>query len=627
LRAIRRKKKLWRSAKQGQKQQEYREADKQVRNMIRNAKRKFERSIANGCGSEKTNKRRFYSYIKQRTKSRPGIGPLKDGNGRMVQGDKEMADLLNRFFSGVFTREDTANIPDPEPTGCRREVKGVNISVRGVKDKIRKLKVDGAAGPDGMGPLLLKKVIDEIASPLATIMKKSLKEGAVPEDWRSANVTPIFKKGQKADPGNYRPVSLTSVSCRLMESLVKDQIVRHLERNGLIRSTQHGFMRGRSCTTNLLSFFEKITAAIDGGKAVDVIYLDFAKAFDTVPHERMKKKLRAHGVGGGLFRWIAAWLSGRKQRVVLNGHESSWEEVLSGVPQGSVLGPLLFTIFINDLDLAVTDMEMLNKFADDTKVGRVIESDDDRKGLQQALDRLIDWSQKWGMMFNVRKCKVMHIGRRNERAEYKMAGVVLDKTSEEKDLGVMVMDTLKPAAQCAKAAKTAQSVLGQITRAFHYRDKRTYVRLYKQYVRPHLEFAVQAWSPWLQADKEALEKVQRRAVNMVSGLQSHSYEERLKELNMTTLEERRHQADMQLMYSLCHGKQGLDRSEWFRPPTAAAARTRRLADPLNVGPNSGRLEIRRNFFTVRAGEPWNRVPPGIKRRRALSEHMLSTGTR
>jgi hypothetical protein len=181
-----------------------------------------------------------------------------------------------------------------------------------------------------------------------------------------------------------------------MESLVKDQIVRHLEKNGLIRSTQHGFMRGRLCTTNLLTFFEKITAAIDGGKAVDVIYLDFAKAFDMVPHERMKKKLRAHSVGGGLFRWIAAWLSGRKQRVVLNGHESSWEEVLSGVTQGSVLGPLLFTIFINDLDLAVSDMEMLNKFADDTKVGRVIESDDDRKGLQQALDGLIDWSQKGG---------------------------------------------------------------------------------------------------------------------------------------------------------------------------------------------------------------------------------------
>jgi hypothetical protein len=149
-------------------------------------------------------------------------------------------------------------------------------------------------------------------------------------------VTPIFKKGSKADPGNYRPVSLTTVSCRVMEGIIKDQIVKHLERHSLIRATQHGFMRGKSCVTNLLTFFKKITSAVDGGKVADVIYLDFAKAFDTVPHERLKKKMKAHGIGGALFRWIAAWLSDRKQKVVLNGKESLWEAVLSGIPQRSV---------------------------------------------------------------------------------------------------------------------------------------------------------------------------------------------------------------------------------------------------------------------------------------------------
>jgi hypothetical protein len=197
LRAIRKKKRLWRLAKQGQKVDEYREAEKSLKNMIRNAKRKFERGIAKGCGSERVNKRRFYSYIKQRTKSRPGIGPLRDGQGKTVQSDKEMTKLLNRFFAGVFTREDTANIPDPQPTGCRQELRGVNISVRAVKQKIRKLRTDGAAGPDGLGPLVLKKLADQIAEPLALVMRTSLREGAVPEDWRTANITPIFKKGQK----------------------------------------------------------------------------------------------------------------------------------------------------------------------------------------------------------------------------------------------------------------------------------------------------------------------------------------------------------------------------------------------------------------------------------------------
>jgi hypothetical protein len=267
------------------------------------------------------------------------------------------------------------------------------------------------------------------------------------------------------------------------------------------------------------------------------------------------------------------------------------------------------------LDLEVSDLELLIKFADDTKVSRVIRSDEDRAGLQAALDKLMKWSERWGMAFNVKKCKVMHVGRANVKSDYEMGGMVLEKTREEKDLGVAVADTLKPAAQCAKAAKTAMSVLGQITRAFRYRDKRVFVQLYKQYVRPHLDFAVQAWSPWQQADKEALEKVQRRAVGMVSGLRSRDYEDRLKELGLTTLEERRHQADMLHMFKICNGVHGLDSKEFFRPPTDAAARTRRNVDPLSVRPNHGRLEIRRNFFTVRAGDPWNLVPNEIKHAR------------
>jgi hypothetical protein len=204
-----------------------------------------------------------------------------------------------------------------------------------------------------------------------------------------------------------------------------------------------------------------------------------------------------------------------------------------------------------------------------------------------------------------------------------MGGTVLEKTREEKDLGVIVQDSLKPAAQCRKAAKTAMSVLGQITRAFRYRDRSVFVQLYKQYVRPHLDFATQAWSPWQQGDIEALESVQRRAVNMVSGLRSREYSERLKELKLTTLVERRHQADMLHMYKMCSSSDESGWAAWFRPPTAAAARTRRNADPLTVRHNDGRLEIRRNFFTVRACEPWNRIPGEIKRARTAASFKRS----
>jgi ribonucleases P/MRP protein subunit RPP40 len=162
-------------------------------------------------------------------------------------------------------------------------------------------------------------------------------------------------------------------------------------------------MKGRSCVTNLLVFLEKLTAEMDSGAAGDVIYLDFVKAFDTVPHERLKKKLRAHGIRGRLLDCFSAWLSDRKQRVVLNGNVLAWEAVLSGVPQGSVLGPLLFLIFINDLDAAVSLAELLLKFADDTKVARVISSDEDRLALQAALNNLVEWTYRWGMRFNIQK--------------------------------------------------------------------------------------------------------------------------------------------------------------------------------------------------------------------------------
>ena len=247
------------------------------------------------------------------------------------------------------------------------------------------------------------------------IWRKSLDEGSVPIDWKTANVRPIFKKGSRKEAGNYRPVSLTSQICRpkLLESVVRDSIVNHLETNKLIADSQHGFMRGRSCLSNVLVFLDKTTRLTDEGKAVDTVYLDFAKAFDKVPHERLLRKIEGHGITGKLLRWIREWLRNRKQRVCVQGSMSSWRDVTSGVPQGSVLDHVLFLIYINDLDSGI--LSNILKFADDTKVFGKATSDADRMRIQSNLDRLDKWSGDWLMAFNVEKCNVMHCGKSNSK--------------------------------------------------------------------------------------------------------------------------------------------------------------------------------------------------------------------
>ena len=606
--AIKRKKRLWRRDRGRGISEEYKEMEKSVKNMIRNAKRKYEKKLAD---TKSGNNRQFYAYVKRKTKSRPTIGPLKDKNKKIITDDGEMAGLLNEFFSSVFTREDGA-VPDAADMDTDN-LENISFTAWKVRKKIQKLRPAAAAGPDEIGPRLLQELEQEVAEGLTLIYRKSMESGTVPMDWRCANVTPIFKKGARSEPGNYRPVSLTSVCCKIMESVIRDGMMEHLERNKLIGNSQHGFLPGKSCSTNLLEFLERVTREVDEGKPFDIVFLDFAKAFDKVPKNRLLEKLSAHGVRGDVLRWIKNWLSGRRQRVVLNGKKSSWNDVLSGVPQGSVLGPILFLIFINDLDMETPMVEIVRKFADDTKVGNGAKTMKEREDLQEALDKLSSWADRWGMEFNVSKCKVMHVGHNNEKHAYTMKGQQLTETEEERDIGVMVSRQLKPSVQCKHAARTAQTVLGQLTRAFHYRDRHVFLRLYIQYVRPHLEFCVPAWSPWLDGDKDCLERVQKRAVGMISGLRGRTYEDRLKELGIVTLEERRHQMDMLQTYKILNGKEKVDPSWWFTMASDSERVTRQSADPLNIRPGTPRLDIRRYFYSQRIVESWNNVPLDIKK--------------
>ena len=621
LRSVRKKRRMWKAYTATQEYQDYlayKNFEKQVQKTVRQAKRRYERKLAKEA---KTNPKQFYSYLKSKTSNKESVGPLKSDGGDVVTDDATMAGMLNSFFSSVFTEEDLEHMPTPDVLyHGDSPLLDADTAPEKVKKKIDAMRANAAPGPDKQCPRLLKPVSAHICTPLSTIFRKSLDEGVVPADWRSANVTPVFKKGSKASVGNYRPVSLTSVLCKVMEGLLKDVLMKHLLQNNILNASQHGFMQKKSCLTNLVEYLDVLTKLVDEGHSVDVVYLDFSKAFDKVPHARLIAKLAACGVGGKLLEWIRAWLSDRQQRVVLNGHASDWLPVLSGVPQGSVLGPLLFLVYINDLDKALNlTKSSIFKFADDTKVLRVVNNEEDRDSFQDDIDSLFAWSQEWQMLFNADKCKVIHFGRRNLRFSYTMdgyapAGTVLEETAKEKDVGVMVHESLKPSTQVAKAAAKANQVLGQMARAVTLRDKVTWPRLYKIYVRPHLEYAVQSWSPWTQADKEVLEKVQERALRYMSGCEGSTYEARLAAANLTTLEARRERGDMIQVWKYLHHKQDVDPALLFTRKEEVAVRLTRLsADEFSLADKAASHDERRHFFTVRVVRMWNSLPAELKR--------------
>jgi len=358
--------------------------------------------------SFKDKPKRFYAYLHNKQSVKTKVTRLMKLDGT-ISDDTVTADVLCEQFESVFVKETAVESVEVQDS---IDLKFEELTIY---KKLTALKTNKSPGPDSIHPMFLSKTAAAVAKPLSVLFNCSYTEGRLPQDWKNAVITPIFKKGRRSDPENYRPISLTSVICKIMESAIRDCITEFIQKKNLVTHHQHGFISGCSCLTHLLEAVEAWTDIPDEGYGLDIIYLDYRKAFDTVPHRRLITKLSNYGLPDKLLIWVNNLLWGRMMKVQVNGSSSSWVHVLSGVPQGSMLGPLLFMLYVNDLpDWIRSSIKM---FADDTKLWTTISVTNDNQKLQDDLRRLKDWSDKWLLKFNPDKCKVMHVGH-NHPTEY-----------------------------------------------------------------------------------------------------------------------------------------------------------------------------------------------------------------
>ncbi len=308
---------------------------------------------------------------------------------------------------------------------------------------------------------------------------------------------------------------------------------------------------------------------------------------------------------GNLLRWIKNWLTYRKQRVVINGEHSDWLGVNSGVVQGSVLGPLLFLVYIDDLEEGI--LSKLSKFADDTKLAGVVDSLEQSQELQRDLNRLVDWAQKWDMQFNVDKCKVIHIWTKNSGVEYTMDGKLLQVVTQDRDLGIIVEDTLKPTAQCLAACRKDNSILDMMRWGLESRSREVWLPVYRSIVRPHLEYCVQVWAPCYKKYIQALDRIQNRATKVISGMWGLSYEDRLRELKLFSLERRRRWGELIQGFKFIKSIKYPGAEHFFQLVGQSKTRGHRF----KLQKQRPRLLMRQHFFSHRVVDEWNRLPSKV----------------
>jgi hypothetical protein len=548
----------------------------------------------------------FYRFVNKKLTSTSGVAPLKDSAGNLITSDSEKANLLNQFFQSMFTIDDGSRpqfqcrLP-PDAVG----INDVNTSPGVIRKILGSLKTNSAAGPDQIPSLFYRKAAAALSFPLSILFRSLIDLRDLPSEWKHSIITPIFKKGSPSDPANYRPIALTCSICKILEKVISKDLLDFLHNHHLISRHQHGFLKHHSTCTNLLESLNDWTLSLSNSKSVVVAYIDFARAFDSISYPKLFIKLESYGIGGNLLFWIKAFLSNRTQSVRVGSSISNTCFVSSGVPQGSVLGPLLFNLFINDITDNLQNVSA-KLFADDIKLYSEICHPASVTNFQTHLDLITTWAATWQIGISHSKCVILELGHKSgtSKVNYTIQNRAIVGSGLVKDLGVLVDPDLTFAPHIRDFVSRAKRRSSLIFRCFLTRDVSNLKRAFITYIRPLLEYASPVWSPSLHYLIQEIEGVQRSFTKRLPGLGELTYPERLSRLGLQSLEHRRLIADLVLCYNVVHGYSSLDVNQFFKFSKNPHHKYR-FTIPLTKN------KVKRFFLSYRILNTWNSLPSTV----------------
>ena len=509
-----------------------------------------------------------------------------------------------------------------------------SFSKEEIVSALKELDPYSACPDDDFPANILTSCRDELSVPLYILWYDSLTTGSIPPELKSQFITPVYKKDDRTDPANYRPVSLTSHLIKTFERIIRDKLVNYLETENLMSNSQHGFRKKRSCQTQLLSHIEHIYSCLNRNHEVDVIYLDYSKAFDKVDHQVLLAKLKRYGIGGNVLRWIEQFLTNRTQIVQVEGSLSSPQPVVSGVPQGTVLGPVLFLLYINDLLPTLKNSQGLC-FADDTKLISSVFGVESTALLQEDLYRVIKWSSVNNMELHEDKFQLLSYPLNSsfllrqlpfypENVEYKTPkGHVIELADTARDLGVLVSSNRSWSPHIEHTVQGARKMASWVLSAFSDRSPTVMLTLYKSIVRSRLEYCCPVWNPVKISDIQKLENVQRCFVRKIAGLKDMSYWDRLKKLNIMSLQRRRERYCIIQVWKILNDHAPNDVQMQFKHHPRRGIKA--LIPQINT---KAQLSVRSDYdssFGVRAAQLWNILPSHVSQLKSLESFKIGLG--